>query len=86
MLKSLSFAGSTGTSEEYLEFQPDVYFYQADVPDLDRTRTYVNAELDDAYADGTIEVSYMYSDGRSNSFQATRFPIELSPKIGTGRL
>lgn len=86
MLKSLSFAGSTGTSEEYLEFQPDVYFYQADVPDLDGTRTYVSAELDDAYADGTIELSYIYSDGRSNSFQATRFPIELSPKIGTGRL
>ena len=86
MLKSLSFAGSTGTSEEYLEFQPDVYFYQADVPDLDRTRTYVSAELDDTYADGTIELSYTYSDGRSNSFQATRFPIELSPKIGTGRL
>ena len=86
MLKSLSFAGSTGTSEEYLEFQPDVYFYQADVPDLDGTRTYVSAELDDAYADGTIELSYIYSDGRSNSFQATRFPIEFSPKIGTGRL
>lgn len=86
MLKSLSFAGSTGTSEEYLEFQPDVYFYQVDVPDINGIRTYISAELDDACADGTIELSYTYSDGRSNSFQATRFPIEISPKIGTGRL
>ena len=86
MLKRLSFEGSTGIREEYLEFQPDVYFYQVDVPDIDSISTYVSAELDDAYADGTIELSYIYSDGRSNSFRVDRFPMEISPKIGNGRL